>query len=164
MKLILGCGKNVPDGYLGVDLDPSVKPDILDNIVTLTTLRGNTADEIKSVHSFEHLSYYDAVKAVSNWYRVLKDGGVLSIEMPDLDKCVSMMKSDDPEERQLGVNGLYGEPGHKFLSHRYGWNAEMLKKLMESAGFVDVKQATLERVNKCTGKFDRDMRLIGVKS
>ena len=56
MKLNLGCGKRKMKGYLGVDLNPAVKPDIVDHMILLKTIKQNSVDEIKSQSSFEHIN------------------------------------------------------------------------------------------------------------
>ena len=127
MKLLLGCGKRKKKGWLGVDINAKVEPDIVDDMTKLTTIKNSTVDAIKSQYSFEHLSYEDAITGLKNWFRILKKGGELSLEIPDLDKCYKMVKSTDLVERKYGFYGLFGSPKNYYLMHKHAWDFKSIK-------------------------------------
>lgn len=163
MKLLLGCGAKKMKGWVGVDINEKLNPHVVDNVVYLKKFSDSYADELKSQFVFEHLCYADALEALRNWFRVLKPGGVVSIELPNLDECYKMVKSNNSEERQLGFFGLFGDSSSVYLMHKSGWSFDTLEKKLLEAGFVEVSSAKPERVNRCTGKYKRDMRLVAVK-
>ena len=53
IKLDIGCGKNKKEGFVGVDIDPNSKADIIASALDLP-LKDNSVDEIQSLHLVEH--------------------------------------------------------------------------------------------------------------
>ena len=56
-------------------------PDIVDDAVTLTTVKDCSQDFVIACHILEHLE--DPIGAIKTWFRVLKPGGVLFMSIPD---------------------------------------------------------------------------------
>ncbi|MFC1532163.1 hypothetical protein ACFL7M_02180 [Thermodesulfobacteriota bacterium] len=93
MKLALGCGRNqltLPPGrvnkneWLSVDIRPEIQPDILTDFTKLDReIEPETADEIYSCHSLEHIERELVVPTLLSWWTVLKQGGKLTIRVPD---------------------------------------------------------------------------------
>lgn len=87
MKLNLGCGNNIKEGYINIDVydNPNVKKcDIRD----LGCFENESADEIYARDVIEHLTLDDAKKALKEWIRVLKHGGAFFIQTVNLDKQI----------------------------------------------------------------------------
>lgn len=164
MKLLLGCGKRKKKGWLGVDINAKVEPDIVDDMTKLFSIEPGSVEAIKSQYSFEHLTYESAIYALKNWFKVLKPGGELSIELPDLDKCYKMVKSSDLTERKYGFYGLFGSAANVYLMHKHAWDFKSLKAELKKYGFVNIRTGELERINKCKLLgYDRDIRVISNK-
>lgn len=144
MKLHLGCGKDLRVGWTNVDLvdGADVKADI-----TRLPFENETASDVMAIHVFEHLSFTDEHKVFDEIYRVLRTGGRLLFEVPDLLWiCKHMLEADDtwrefykitsdPTDKQYGfgygagvrsVHGqlmtyLYGNQTTDHQYHRNGW-------------------------------------------
>lgn len=155
MRLNIGAGGKRIEGWLSIDL--AGDPDIVSDVRTLP-LDDNVADEAMAIHVLEHLYRWDAPAAIAEWLRVLKPGGRMAIEVPDLIKCCRNVLSS-PDER-LGVWGLMGDPGYRepLMVHKWCWSADELKREMQAAGFVKVKVGEPQFHKK-----KRDMRLEGRK-
>lgn len=164
MKLLLGCSTKIMEGWTGVDINPTVNPDIVDNIITLASIKNNTVTKIKCQHSFEHLIFKDAIVAIKNWRRVLILHGELSIEVPDLERCFMMIQSGIGKERQCGTNGIFGDikSDNLHLLHKHAWSYESLTRVLSKLGFMGLQKKGPERRNKCT-RFNRDMRVTAIK-
>lgn len=163
MKLLMGCGKKKMAGWLGVDIDKANDPDILDDMVLLSSIKPGSVSSIKVQHALEHLTFSDALKALNRWFVVLVEGGDLSIELPNLDRCYEMITSTNPDERQYGINGIYGDFSNYYLLHKHAWTFESLKHLLLEIGFKNIERSfDLERSNKAK-KYNRDMRVIAIK-
>ena len=84
--LNLGCQiRKFPNerGWINIDLDDSVKPDILCDVKKLP-FEDNEVDFIYAAHLLEHI-YLDKVpEYLREWMRVLKPGGKLAIVVPDI--------------------------------------------------------------------------------
>lgn len=80
-KLNLGCGKNIKEGYINIDL---YKGDGVDIILNLEEARlpfpENSVDEIYISHALEHIS--NRYNLILECHRVLKPRGKLIIYLP----------------------------------------------------------------------------------
>ncbi|MNK04979.1 putative S-adenosylmethionine-dependent methyltransferase [compost metagenome] len=112
MKLHLGCGPNIKEGYVNVDKFanfPGVERwDILDLPVA-----DNSVDEVLNEHLAEHIPFKDEKQFWAESFRVLKKGGVLTVETPDMEwLCEQFLKAEDNFQDFYSV----GSPDHYFGS------------------------------------------------
>jgi predicted SAM-dependent methyltransferase len=137
MKLYLGSRDYKPDGYLTVDIDPNVKPDIVADITKLDSIQTNSCDEVVAGHVLEHIDWPNTFLAFAEFARVLKTGGELKVAVPDLGALFRMLLSGDSAFHVVGL--IYGVGGrvNKFEQHRYGFTIGMLIDILESLGFSD---------------------------
>lgn len=162
MRLNLGCGDKHWPGFVNVDLndDPTMgAPDVRCGIEKLVEFKTGEADEIHAIHVLEHLHRMDADHAVADWFRVLKRGGKLCIEVPCLDKIAAAIVRGEKNIR-LTTLGLFGDPRDRKanMMHQWCYSAEELKDIMLNVGFKDVQ--VLEPVFHMAV---RDMRIEGIK-
>ena len=96
----------------------------------------NLADVVETYHTIEHLFKWEAEKAFQELYRVLKFGGQIIIECPDLRKCCKYFLQN-PFDEQFSLWGFYGDPGYKnaAMTHKWGYTFETMKKELEKVGF-----------------------------
>lgn len=146
LKLNLGAGGIEYPGYLSVDMyDP--RANIIMDIANLT-FKDNTAVEILASHVFEHLNPYHSVATLADWRRVLKPGGKLIMEMPDIEQlCKRFTESKSTGERYGILNAIYGsvnttnsgEPSDITSPHLFGWWPESLHDHLTNAGYGEIK-------------------------
>jgi len=103
-----------------------------------------TFDHVYASHVLEHFDYRDEVDAaLSEWYRVLKPGGILEVSVPDLeivcrlitDKAVS--SSQDQWNLMRMIIGGHADE-HDY--HRSAFTETFLQHFLERNGFVDVER------------------------
>lgn len=159
MRLNVGCGKMILDGWVNVDVQANPKasrpPDLLSDIRKLPIDDGS-ADVLMAVHVVEHFYRWEVGALLAEWRRVLKDGGLLILELPNLEAACRNVLAGLTD--QMGMWPLYGDPGHKdpYMCHRWGWTPVTLARELEAAGFRNIKTAPTEYHGK---RHDRDMRL-----
>lgn len=162
MRLNIGCGTKHLDGYVNVDVDPTLdpQPDMVADIRELG-LADNSVDEILAVHVLEHLYLWEAKRALADWHRMLRSDGLLVLELPNALKCARNLLRGSGEN--LSMWGLYGDPRSEnpLMAHRWGWSPGSLRKVLERVGFVGIEEQVPEFHGG--GRDERDMRLVARK-
>jgi hypothetical protein len=83
IRLDVGCGKNCSKGYIGVDMDETLKVDIVHNIENSPMpIEDGVVDEIYTSHTLEHLSGLGYMHVMNEFWRILKVGGEVKIIVP----------------------------------------------------------------------------------
>lgn len=138
MKLHLGCGKRKLEGWLNCDLHDSD----MDIDIRKLPFDDNSADEIMAIHVCEHFYKHDLPNVLKEWFRVLKPGGKIALELPCLDKILMHFVYHSGENMTLWP--LYGDPStHKDGEpslHKWCWSKSAFRKELERAGFVKIEQ------------------------
>ena len=82
MKVNVGCGEYPLWGYVNLDADAQVHPDLCCTVPPLPFGDGDL-EEVYAGHFMEHLSLDDARAFLAECYRCLEPGGRLCIVVPD---------------------------------------------------------------------------------
>ncbi len=136
MKLNIGCGKKYEIGYCNIDLYETLIADKLMSTINLQ-FEDNCSEEIKAIHLIEHLSFFEAIYALSEFFRVLEPGGKLIIETPDLKKVCHHYLDSTKEQKKEILGWIYGMP-HKGLQHKLCFPPFLLIELLENNGFENM--------------------------
>jgi ubiquinone/menaquinone biosynthesis C-methylase UbiE len=78
----IGCGKH-KIGKFGIDLDPNSNANLFCDMLDIP-IAGNTQDYLIACHVLEHTPH--TIKALKEWHRLLKNGGILALAVPDGEK------------------------------------------------------------------------------
>lgn len=99
--------------------------------------RDGVADYIFSSHFFEHLYQKEAAHLLQDCYRVLKEGALLRISIPDLEYAISLYTNGNKE--QMLKNYFFVEDVDSTYSrHKYMYDFEMLSELLSEIGFREI--------------------------
>ncbi len=168
LRLNVGCGDKLLAGYVNVDVAPSrlgARPDVLCDIRDLKPFADASADEILSVHALEHFVPWEAEGLLREWMRVLRPGGVLAVECPNIAYACEQL-AGHPEiasrywlESESMMWVLYGDPKWRdpLMSHRWGYTPASLAELMRRVGLENVRQEAAQYKRR----EPRDMRVVG---
>jgi len=166
VRVNIGCGSRILEGWVNVDLiqrdsihgDERI-PDVISDIRDMP-FPEEYADEAMAVHVLEHFYIWEAKDLMMEWIRILKPGGKLVIEVPDLDKVANYI-AIGIEDPSLTIFPLYGDPTYKdeLMCHKWGYNYSSLSRLMEVVGLKDIERESA----KFHFKDKRDLRVVGYK-
>ena len=150
-RLNLGCGPNYKPGWLNIDLfDESA--DVALDLREEWPMANSIASIVYSEHLFEHLEHRaETAHYLAQSYRVLADGGTLSMGVPDTEWPIRAYSDpDEPywrtakrlwhpadcETRIDHLNYHFRQDGE----HKFAWDEETLSKFIAEAGFIDVRR------------------------
>ena len=136
VRINVGAGDKYFPGWINVDKHG--EQDVFADAAELP-FESNYADEIHAYHIIEHMHRKQAARAVENWFKVLKPGGKLVLEMPCLDKIVDLIKGGERNLR-LTLFGLFGDPRDKKpdMMHQWCYSKSEIAELLSGSGFRDV--------------------------
>ena len=162
MKLLhVGCGHNDKSKTTDVfasedwdetrlDIDDSVKPDLVCSITDMSVIEDGSYDAIYSAHNIEHLYAHEVPLALKEFHRVLNKKGIAFIRCPDLltiaeyivkGKIVEPMYQS-PAGPVCPIDALFGMRSllvdNSFMAHRVGFTAELLTGSLKEVGFNNV--------------------------
>jgi SAM-dependent methyltransferase len=143
------------------------KPDVLCDLHRLTPFADASADEILSVHVVEHFWRWEVLDVLREWVRVLRPGGLMVLECPNLISACEAFLADPERMSGPGNEGqrtmwvFYGDPAWQdpLMVHRWGYTPQSLARLMQEAGLVNVRQEPAQ----FKLREPRDMRVVGEK-
>ena len=160
MKINAGCGNKILDGWTNVDaaVNPTAKrlPDIIADVRAIP-LPDACADELMAIHVFEHFYLWEVAPLLTEWRRLLKQGGKLVLEMPDIVKAAKNLIAGMNDQQTMWA--IYGDPAPRdpLNGHHWGWTAKTIRPVLERNGFRDVREA--ETQFHPPGKKHRDFRV-----
>lgn len=130
----MGCGSDYLEGWVNIDINPSLKCDFVMSAHNLDF--GNESfEEIKALQVIEHLGFFKTKYFLSEAYRTLKDGGILLIETPYIEKTFeNFLKASSPQEREKILGWVYGSES-LYQTHIYCFPLELIESLLSKAGF-----------------------------
>jgi glycosyltransferase involved in cell wall biosynthesis len=136
---------NVPDFLsLGTHPDAILKCDPIK-----IDFEQSSISQILVLHLFEHISPYESLTVLKNWFRLLRPGGKLIIETPDMENLCSEFLFSDKTKKYEVLNCMYGLlDGYVGETvprlHSYAWCPETLEDHLYYSGFIDVKVSAAE--------------------
>jgi len=160
MKIFLhvGCGPQNKSTCLGfnndnwkeirLDIDKNVNPDIVGTLTDMKLVETGSVDAVYSSHNIEHIFPHEVPIALSEFYRVLKEDGIVVITCPDLQSAGEALTQDklfetlyeSPMGPVTAFDILYGHrasttDGNVYMIHKGGFTYSLLDRAFYEAGF-----------------------------
>jgi predicted SAM-dependent methyltransferase len=137
-KLNLGCGFDIREGWINIDLHDWHKPDMVADVTNLTEIEDNYAVYALAQDVLEHIHRDRCLTALSEWNRVLLMGGLLEVRVPDVIALSRLMQAPDrqsPEQQAHLLQCMFGTQGYNGDFHYNGFTEVSLRASMSAAGF-----------------------------
>ena len=150
LRLQLGCGRKIKEGWLNVDLNGHA--DLCLDLRESLPFLSNSCTLIYSEHFLEHLNYPTEVMfLLEESYRILKPGGIFSVGVPDTEWPLRAYFDQEYTEyfriakerwhpkwcetRMDHINYHFRQG----KEHCFAYDFETLKHVLTKAGFVEVR-------------------------
>ena len=150
--------------YINIDLYDK-RADIIYDITKLyEIINSNSVNIILASHVIEHLNPYHFTNTLRTWFDILKPGGKLIMEYPDIEELCKRFVTADLQERYTILNCIYGSVNtHQALDdpnldptcisspHLFNYSRQMMKDHLVWAGFKEENIKFMEEQIKHPG-------------
>lgn len=134
----IGCGETNSPEFINVDARPLAHVHIVtDDITSIPDFSDGSVDLVYMCHILEHIKRNHLKKVLSEMKRVLKDGGVLRLSLPDFDKLIEVYNASGKDINAIS-HQLMGGQNHEYNIHYSVFNYQRLSELLQEAGFQKV--------------------------
>ena len=130
------------------DIDKDVSPDIVGTMTDMKSVETASFDALYSAHNIEHIYPYQVPIALREFYRVLKEDGIVVIKCPDIqgvceavaqDKLLDPLY-DSPAGPISPIDILFGNrkaiaEGNEYMAKKGGFTYSVLNGALYEAGF-----------------------------
>jgi len=152
MKLDIGSGgpSTLGEGWYGVDkfIESADYHWAMDKL----EIEDESVDEIYSCHALEHISRHQVIPTLTEWRRVLKWGGKLTVLVPNMEFCLNVMieacNRDDLDYWEWRNHFVFGKQDHPGNFHNCGFSPRILDHYLTAVGFT-IKHRTICTVHDC---------------
>jgi len=126
LKLNLGCGTDKKPGYINVDIQKDLNPDMVLDVRYLEGINDNSVDEINADHVLEHFPHWQTLSVLEIWTSKLKTGGILQLNVPDMITICELIVSG--EDAGKWMRSIYGNQDHSWNYHCAGFTPDIFEK------------------------------------
>jgi predicted SAM-dependent methyltransferase len=140
LNLNLGSGKQRIPGCVHIDVEPSCEPDIvLDFVHNPLPYKDGEVDRIFLFHVIEHISESFHFKLLSEFHRVLKPEGSVTIAYPEFVKCAQNYITNYKGQKDFWKHTIYGLQRYPSDFHVSLMDTEAFSRLLADAGFENIQ-------------------------
>jgi ubiquinone/menaquinone biosynthesis C-methylase UbiE len=157
--LHVGCGLDHKSELIGFnndgwkeirfDIDELVNPDIVGTLLDMSKVQTGSVDAVYSSHNIEHVYPHEVPIVLKEFYRVLKDDGIVVLHCPDLqsvceavadNKLLETLYETEDGHKISAIDILYGwrvaiSNGNEYMAHKGGFTYSVLNDSFLQAGF-----------------------------
>ena len=157
--LNVGCGPETESKIRGfdnddwkeirLDIDEDVNPDIVGTLTDMKLVETATVDAVYSAYNIDHIYAHEVPIALGEFYRVLKDDGIVFVRCPDIqsvckavleDKLLETFYETEDGQKITTLDILLGNrqellDGNEYMAKKCGFTYSVLNKAFSDAGF-----------------------------
>jgi SAM-dependent methyltransferase len=131
LRLDIGSGRFPKKGFVTVDRYEvaDIEADMWE-----IPLEDDSVEEISCSAAMEHIPFMKVAPTLKEFYRILRPGGRLTVEVPDHDYVAKYWLNG--QDRGWALVMMYGIQTHPGEFHRCCWNVQGLAGDLQFSGFV----------------------------
>lgn len=133
MKLNLGCGTDIRDGFVNVDVREMPGVNLCHDLSLPLPYAPGTIDFIMAHDLIEHFEEHKAEVLLKDWIKCLKPGGQIELKTPDLDVLCTKIASNVPYRYNL-IKMMFGGQDFPTNYHYWLYGKTELKNLLLRCG------------------------------
>lgn len=141
----LGGGANTFDRWLTADMDP--RADVFVDVTKPLPFPDASVDVVYLEEVIEHISQEEGARLMAECYRCLKPRGALRLTTPCLNLYARQFDGGTDYEKKF--NEIFYNHGHRHIYSKAG-----VRRLLQSAGLIDVRESSFRDMNSAYGYFD----------
>lgn len=134
-RLNLGCGNSKLRGFLNIDLEESVKPDLVHDFRMGLPFESNSVEKIYFIHTIEHIEEKFHFAICSEIFRVLKHDGLFVCSFPEFLKVAKNYETNYLGKREFWKHTIYGRQLYKSDYHIALMDSIPFKQMLINCGF-----------------------------
>lgn len=137
-------GGTGPRYHPNFDAMPGPAVDIVCDLSKGIPLPDNTVEQIYSGDFYEHFTFEEGLALLKECKRVLKPGGFIAFQIPDIAGNVRV----HPELDQTIQSLMYGTRRHEFDVHKMWYTPELMEYILEHEGWeiIDIEYLESEHM------------------
>ena len=140
-RLNLGCGWDIREGFLNVDLHDFHKPQLVADVTDLSMLPSEHYVEIVAQDVLEHLPRQSTVSVLAEWSRLLRTGGTLELRVPSVLGIARLLQTPEYQtipQQELMVQCLFGTQAYTEDCHYTTFTEPLLRHYLAQAGLEPI--------------------------
>lgn len=142
LKLNLGCGKDIQEGFINIDLF-SENPTVIKMDIRDLQIPDLSVDYILANDVLEHFSFRETDKVLREWARVLKPGAYIEIRCPNLELQLKAYARGD-WNADIASYMIFGGQTNPGDYHCVGFDERSIKNHLAYAGFEVISYQDLD--------------------
>ena len=131
-----------------LDIDEGVNPDIVGTLTNMKLVETASVDAVHSAYNIDHIYPHEVPIALAEFYRVLKEDGIVYIRCPDIQLISEAVINDQlletlyesPAGPISPIDIIYGNrqeivEGNEYMAKKCGFTYSVLNMAFSEAGF-----------------------------
>jgi len=134
MKLNIGCGRKIKEGYINIDIRKT-NPKVVVADIRKLPYPNNSIDEIYANDSYEHVKFSESLDLLIHWVSKLKPGGILKLQTTDASGLARvMLKQTSVKGIEAIIRKTFGGQDYKFNFHFTAGHPVLMEHYLKKAG------------------------------
>lgn len=133
----VGCGLQSGKEYTNVDTLPFPSIHHITDIRSLPMFVNNSVSIVYASHVVEHIPRHELKTVIMEWHRILKEGGIFRMSVPNFDNLLQIYKASENQIESVIMQVMGQNPPYN--NHYSIWNFNYAEKILKECGFKEVR-------------------------